>query len=138
MIRIMSGLILGLALALAGCATANHPERTLRAPAGTESAVAAAVDEGNRFFKASQWEDAKARYEAVIAAQPSLAEAHYNLGWVFNTLGDEAAARRHFMEAATLAPGHKVIWDSPPLRQHGKVQAQPRSGTPFLPAMGVH
>jgi Tfp pilus assembly protein PilF len=125
-------------VSLAACATPTRSERTLRAPAGTQPAVVAMMDEGNRLFSTAQWDGAKAQYEAAIKAQPSLAEAHYNLAWVLNSLGDEAAARRHFMEAATLAPGNKVIWDSPPLRQHGKVEGQAKSGTPFIPAMGVH
>ena len=120
---------------LAACVAPKQPERTLRAPAGTDPAVTAMVEEGNRLFNAAQWDAARVQYETAITAQPSLAEAHYNLGWVLNSLGDEAASRRHFMEAATLAPGNKVIWDSPPLRQHGKVQGQSKSGTPFMPAM---
>jgi tetratricopeptide (TPR) repeat protein len=84
------------------------------------------MEEGNRLFEARQFNAAKAQYEAAIKAQPSLAEAHYNLGWALSSLGDDAEAKRHFKEAATLAPGNKVIWDSPPLRQHGQVEAHPK------------
>jgi Tfp pilus assembly protein PilF len=108
---------------LAACAAPQRAERTLHAPAGTDPAIVTIVEEGNRLFKARQFEEAKVQYEAAIKAQPSLAEAHYNLGWALSALGDETAARGHFMEAATLAPGNKVIWDSPPLRQHGNVEA---------------
>ncbi|MGH7231376.1 MAG: tetratricopeptide repeat protein [Nitrospiraceae bacterium] len=128
--------LLAIGMAVFACVTPKQSGRTLRAPAGTEPAVVAMMEEGNRFFQAAQWDAARTQYEAAIKAQPSLAEAHYNLGWVLNALGDEASGRRHFMEAATLAPGNKVIWDSPPLRQHGRVQGQPKSGTPFIPALG--
>ena len=32
-------------------------------------------------------------------------------------------ARQQFMEAANLAPGDKVIWDSPALSPYGNVEA---------------
>ena len=106
-----------------GCATMVEPfQTTLDAPPGTAPAAVAAMKEGNRLFEARQWEPAKAQYEAAIKAQPSLAEAHYNLAMVIESLGDEATARKHYIEAANLAPGHKIIWDSPPLRMHGFVE----------------
>jgi hypothetical protein len=36
-----------------------------------------------------------------------------------NALGDTEQARQQFLEAANLAPGDKVIWDSPALRPFG-------------------
>lgn len=121
----------------AGCATTAHQgERTLHAPPGTPPAAVAAVEEGNRLFAARQWGPAKAQYEAAIRIHPSLAEAHYNLALVLETLGDGQAARSHYMEAATLAPGHKIIWDSPPLREYGNVPTQPKSGAILSPVGG--
>jgi len=107
---------------------AAHEERTLRAPAGALPAAVAAMEEGNKLFAARQWEPAKAQYEAAIKAQPSLAEAHYNLAMVIEMLGDEATARRHYVEAANLAPGHKIIWDAPPFRVHGFVEGSKSKG----------
>jgi Tfp pilus assembly protein PilF len=138
----MKMLALGLvavSLMFAACAAPQRAERTLHAPAGTDPAIVTIMEEGNRLFQARQFKEAKIQYEAAIKAQPSLAEAHYNLGWALSSLGDETAARAHFMEAATLAPGNKVIWDSPPLRQHGQVEAHPKSsGAVFTPALGGH
>ena len=37
----------------------------------------------------------------------------------------KAGAKPHFIEAANLAPGHKVIWNSPPLRRYGNVPDAP-------------
>jgi len=38
-------------------------------------------------------------------------------------LGDAEQARQQFMEAANLAPGDKVIWDSPALRPFGNPES---------------
>jgi Tfp pilus assembly protein PilF len=118
-VLMMAGLI------VTGCAGSNEKpssERTLRPPAGTSPQATAAVEEGNRLFASQQWEAAKVQYEAAINAQPTLAEAHYNLAMSLEKLGDKAAAKKHYIEAADLAPGHKVIWNAPPLRRHGQVE----------------
>jgi Tfp pilus assembly protein PilF len=124
--------------ALAACASSKTAaDRTLKAPPGPPPAAVTAMDEGNRLFAGRKWEAAKAQYEAAIAVQPALAEAHYNLALVYDVLRDDATARKHFIEAANLAPGHKVIWDAPPLRRHGDVDAHPKaSDTLFMPAVG--
>jgi len=112
-----------LGMLVCGCASMMEPyQTTLDAPPGTSPGAVAAMEEGNKLFAARQWEAAKAQYEAAIKAQPSLAEAHYNLAMVIESLGDEATARRHYVEAANLAPGNKIIWDSPPFRVHGLVE----------------
>ena len=125
---LLAGLLVG------GCAAAAASERTLRAPVGTVQAAASAMEEGNRLFAARKWEEAKALYQVAIMAQPSLAEAHYNLALVLEIVGDGVNARRHYIEAANLAPGHKVIWDSPPLRRHGLVDPTPKSDTLTTPS----
>jgi Tfp pilus assembly protein PilF len=119
-----------------GCAGVAKEERTLRPPTGTAASAAKAVEEGNRLFASRQWEPARTQYESAIKAQPTLAEAHYNLALVLEMLGDDAAARRHYIEAANLAPGHKVIWDSPPLRRHGIVETNPKDGSLITPGHG--
>ena len=124
-------------IVLAACATSSVADRTLKAPLGTSPAAVTAMDEGNRLFAARKWDAAKAQYEAAINAQPALAEAHYNLALIYDVLRDDATARKHYIEAANLAPGHKVIWDAPPLRRHGDVDAHPKSSdTLFMPAVG--
>ncbi len=130
-----------LAIVLAGCASRPMAaERTLKAPANSVPAAAAAMEEGNRLFGGRQLEAAKLQYQEAIKAQPTLAEAHYNLALVYDFLRDDATAKHHYMEAANLAPGHKVIWDAPPLRRHGDVDARPKGAadTLFLPAVGGH
>jgi len=51
-------------------------------------------------------------------ADQQLAEAHYNLALALEKLGEKAEARKHYVAAANLAPGNKVIWDAPPLRKY--------------------
>lgn len=139
MLSLTGFLIIALGL-LPGCASepAKPPELTLRAPSGTLPAALAALNEGNRRFAEGRWGAAKALYDQAIRAQPDLAEAHYNLALTLERLGEPAQARDHYIEAANLAPGHKVIWDSPPLRRFGNVKASPKSSTtaPVLPALG--
>lgn len=127
-------LLMGVVLISCAAQPTSKPDlvRTLRSPAGTPPAAAAAMEEGNRLFALRQWEPAKAQYEVAIKAQPSLAEAHYNLALALDELGDRTAAKRHYIEAADLAPGHAVIWNSPPLRKHGKILIDPKLDDNFL------
>jgi hypothetical protein len=37
-------------------------------------------------------------------------------------MGDKAEARKHYVQAANLAPGNKVIWNAPPLRKFDRDQ----------------
>jgi Flp pilus assembly protein TadD len=112
-------------------------ERTLKAPTYAIPDAATAMEEGNRLFGGRQFEAAKLKYQEAIKVQPTLAEAHYNLALVYDFLRDDATAKHHYIEAANLAPGHKVIWDAPPLRRHGEVEAHPKgSDTQYLPALG--
>lgn len=113
--------VVGLAILVVGCAAApeKKPVLTLSSPAGTAPAAAAAMTEGSKLFAQGQWEAAKAQYEAAIKAQPTLAEAHYNLALSLERLGDRTTATAHYKEAANLAPGHKVIWNAPPFRKYG-------------------
>ena len=41
-----------------------------------------------------------------------------------NKLGETEAARKQFLEAANLAPGDKVIWDSPVLSPYGNPEIE--------------
>jgi Tfp pilus assembly protein PilF len=126
-------------LLLGGCAGGRGTvETALAAPAKAAPAAAAANEEGIKLFYARQWEAAKSKFEEAIKAQPTLAEAHYNLGLVYDAVRDDRAARKHFIEAANLAPGNKAIWNSPMLRQHGDVLGGPKSGDFFTPTPGHH
>jgi Tfp pilus assembly protein PilF len=75
--------------------------------------------EGMEEYQQGQFAEAKLHFEHALAGAPDSAEAHYNLGLALFALGENDQARQHFIEAANLAPGDKVIWDSPALRQYG-------------------
>jgi Flp pilus assembly protein TadD len=89
----------------------------LPAPAGTNAAAARHHDEGIQAYQQQQWERAKQHFDAAIAASPEFAESHYNLGMVLYRLNAMQEGDAHFIKAANLAPGNKVIWDSPPLKR---------------------
>jgi Tfp pilus assembly protein PilF len=138
MLAIMIGCI---GLTLGGCVGGgSRPlEIALSAPPKAVPAAAAVNEEGIKLFYARQWEAAKVKFEAAIQAQPTLAEAHYNLGLVYDALRNDREARKHFVEAANLAPGNKIIWASPALRQVGEdVKATSKSGDFFTPTSGHH
>jgi Flp pilus assembly protein TadD len=102
---------------LAGCARQSESVITvLPAPGGTKPQVAAQLERGNALFASSDWTGAEQAYRQTIIADAGLAEAHYNLALTLDRMGKQAESRKHYMEAANLAPGNKVIWDSPPLR----------------------
>ncbi len=104
-------------LTLLGLGYKSAPKQTvLPAPAGTNATAARHNDEGVRTYQQSQYERAKQQFEAAVAASPELAEAHYNLGMVLYRPGALREGDAHFIEAANLAPGDKVIWSSPPLK----------------------
>ena len=122
-----------------GCAgdQASAPQLTLNAPIGTNLTAKDAMNQGNQRFAEGRWGAAKVLYEQASKAQPDLAEAHYNLALALERLGEPEQARQHYIEAANLAPGHQVIWDSPPLRRFGNVKAKKADGPlPTLPSLG--
>jgi len=127
---------------LIGCLgdLAPPPQLTLNPPGGANPAAVAAINEGNQRFAEGRWGAAKNLFEQAIQAQPDMAEAHYNLGLVYERLGDRQQARHYYIEAANLAPGHKVIWNSPPLKRHGNVKIKeedrPEPKMPSLSGIG--
>ena len=91
------------------------------------------TEQGTQAYQASQFDDAKNYFSQAVAAAPQSGPAHYNYALALNVLGDKEQARQQFMEAANLAPGDKVIWDSPALSPFGnpkstKVYKQPSMG----------
>ena len=110
LIVVLAGMLIG-----SGCQSAPN-RMILPAPAGTNAAAARHNDEGLQAYQQQQWESAKQHFKAAIAASPELAEAHYNLGMTLYRLKAMQEGDAHFIQAANLAPGNKVIWDAPPLK----------------------
>ena len=133
--------LLGVCLGMAGaCESTPKPvqQPTLNAPTGSVPEAMKAVAEGNQLFATGRWEQAKAQYETAVRIQPTLAEAHYNLALTLDRLGDREHAKPHYMEAANLAPGNQVIWNSPVLRRYGDVKVEKNVGSsaPVMPGLG--
>lgn len=101
-------------LAIGGCASSQTQTSTLLlAPSGSNTIAARHNNEGIQAYTQKHYDSAKQHFEAAIQASPELAEAHYNLGMVLYQLDAMKEARTHFIKAANLAPGNKVIWNSP-------------------------
>ncbi|HJR77394.1 MAG TPA: tetratricopeptide repeat protein [Nitrospiraceae bacterium] len=116
--RMIMPVTLVMTIVLFGCASERQaPVETLRAPSGTAASLTELMERGNSAFAAQNWSAAKETYAAVIRMDPLLAEAHYNLALTLDRLGDKAESRKHYVQAANLAPGNKIIWNAPPLRK---------------------
>ena len=86
-------------------------------PTGTTPAAATQIEKGNALFTSRDFTGAEAAFRQAIVVDAGSAEAHYNLALTLDRTGHQAEAKKHYIEAANLAPGNKVIWNSPPLRQ---------------------
>jgi len=133
--------VLGIGIGLlVACTSTPKPvtQPTLTAPATANPSAQAAISQGNQLFASGRWQAAKKQYEKALQAQQTVAEAHYNLALTLDRLGHRQEARTHYMEAANLAPGHKIIWNSPVLRRYGDVQVDKSVGAsaPVLPSLG--
>lgn len=101
-----------------GCSSNSNTARTvLPAPNGTKPEAAAQVEKGNALFVSKDFAGAEQAFRQAILVDAGLAEAHYNLALSLDQTGRKDEAKKHYIEAANLAPGNKIIWDSPPLRQ---------------------
>lgn len=121
--RVISMILTSLVLFVLPACSSTTEKPKLRLPLPVSSSVPQAVitatQQGTRAYAGGQYQEAKTQFEQAVASAPNSAEAHYNLGLALFALGETDQAREHFMEAANLAPGNKVIWDSPALRPFG-------------------
>jgi Flp pilus assembly protein TadD len=114
---LMLMLLCGLA---GGCASpAKVPTTILESPADTSAKAAVAMTQGGGLFRSSDWAGPARVYQIAPTLQPTLAEAHDNWAVSSDRMGSKADAKKHYLEAANLASGNKVMWDSPPLRETG-------------------
>ena len=97
---------------------------------GVKPQVVTLTEQGTQAYQAKQFDDAKNYFSQAVAAAPESGPAHYNHALALNAVGDTEQARQQFMEAANLAPGDKVIWDSPALRPYGNVESPKKK---FIP-----
>ena len=119
--------ILGVVFMLVGAVACFKSKEKPLVPLALESGVkpqaVMLTEQGTQAYQARQFDDAKNYFSQAVAAAPQSGPAHYNYALALNVLGDTEHARQQFMEAANLAPGDKVIWDSPALSPFGNVEA---------------
>ena len=114
--------MVGIVLVLVGmtaCSQKRKPLVPLLLEGEVKSQAATLTEQGTQAYQAKQFEEAKRYFEQAVAAEPRSGQAHYNYALALNALGDSEVARQHFIAAADLAPGDKVIWDSPALSPYG-------------------
>lgn len=114
-------------LAVSGCSLLNPPSSLRPTLAANNCRPLSATQHnlaGVAHYKERRLEPARNEFLIAVEEGPTCAEAHYNLGLTLTYLGEKDAARKHFIEAADLAPGNQVIWDSPALRPYGEPQKE--------------
>lgn len=120
--------MLGAILLLIGtvaCSMLSKPKPwvPLAIESGVRPQVVTLTEQGTQAYQEKQFDDAKNYFSQAVAEVPQSGAAHYNYALALHALGDQEQARKQFMEAANLAPGDKVIWDSPALRPYGNVES---------------
>jgi len=123
--------ILGVILALLGTAACSSKRKPLVPLAMTDAdakpQALLLTEQGTQAYNAKQFEEAKNYFEQAVSVVPQSGQAHYNYALALNALGKPEVARQHFLEAANLAPGDKVIWDSPALAPYGDPDTRTRT-----------
>jgi Flp pilus assembly protein TadD len=97
--------VLAFVLAL-GLAAAGAPAQA----ADTDSSPAPQPDEyanGKKAVDRKDWSGAIRSFRAVIAKEPTHADAHNMLGYSYRSSGDLTSAMRHYQEALRLLPNHR-------------------------------
>jgi len=130
----MLGVIFFLVGAVACSWSKTQPLVPLALESGVKPQAVVLTEQGTQAYQARQFDDAKNYFSQAVVAAPQSGPAHYNYALALYALGDTEQARPQFMEAANLAPGDQVIWDSPALRPFGdpkspKVLKGPLTGT---------
>jgi tetratricopeptide (TPR) repeat protein len=119
----MVGVILLLVGVVACSKGKGKPLVPLALESGVKPQAVTLTEQGTQAYQARQFDDAKNYYSQAVAAAPESGPAHYNYALALHAMGDREQARHEFMEAANLAPGDKVIWDSPALSPFGNPES---------------
>jgi tetratricopeptide (TPR) repeat protein len=123
--------LLGGLLLIFGACSMFKSAPTVRPPLSAVACKPLTVVQNNQagmaLYNERRFEDAKTKFMEAVSTGPNCAEAHYNLGLSLSYLGAKAEAHQHFLEAANLAPGNQVIWDSPALHPYGEPQKEKKT-----------
>ncbi len=98
--------------------TAQTATEPMALSASEESAGAGENNEGVTHYQQSHWEVAQEHFQKAIAANPKLAEAHYNLALTLDKLGKHGEATKHFKTALELGSDNPAIKNSGILQAH--------------------
>ncbi|MCC7412529.1 MAG: type IV pilus biogenesis/stability protein PilW [Gammaproteobacteria bacterium] len=104
------------AIALAGCATQPGARNRDKDP---EKLAELHVQMAAEYMRQGNFETAMNRLEKALDYDRNYAPAHSTLGILYNRLGDNAKAEKHFRDAAALAPN-----DSSVLNNYGQFLCQ--------------
>jgi tetratricopeptide (TPR) repeat protein len=74
--------------------------------------------EGVTHAQQGHWDVAEGHFRKSLAADPKLAEAHFNLGLALSKQGKHEEATAAFKKAAEMAPDNAMITESPILKEH--------------------
>ncbi len=129
--------LLGVILLLVGSGACSKIRAKPLVPLALESGVQpqakTLTEQGTQAYQAKQFDEAKKYFSQAVAAAPQSGPAHYNHALALHAMGDAEHARQEFMEAANLAPGDKVIWDSPALSPYGDPRSPKKNYKPTIP-----
>ena len=117
--------ILMLVFAVTACSKSKaKPLVPLALEAGVPPRAIALNEQGTQAYQGREYEEAKKYFAQTVDVAPQSGPAHYNYALALNKLGETEAARKQFLEAANLAPGDKIIWDSPVLSPFGNPETE--------------
>jgi tetratricopeptide (TPR) repeat protein len=126
--------LLGAIVLLIGLVACSKDKAKPLVPLALESGVKQQAiiltEQGTQAYQGKQFDEAKRYFSQAMTEAPQSGPAHYNYALALNALGQTEEARKHFIEAANLAPGDKVIWNSPPLSPYGNPESQIKKTIP--------
>jgi tetratricopeptide (TPR) repeat protein len=126
--------LLGAIVLLVGLVACSKDKAKPLVPLALESGVKQQAiiltEQGIQAYQGKQFDEAKQYFSQAMTEAPQSGPAHYNYALALNALGQTEEARKHFIEAANLAPGDKVIWNSPPLSPYGNPESQIKKTIP--------
>jgi type IV pilus assembly protein PilF len=102
--RLERALLLGLALALAGCASSGHVRGPSAAASDAVDAARVHTELGQQYMKHGDLKGALAKLQMALQFDPDYVPAHTVLGVLYERIGDLANAELHKRRAVALDP----------------------------------